>query len=281
MSTQDYCQIKAAPPGSNLYYSILFYSRPLQQSLYTLHAFSTEIGDIVFECSDPGVARIKLQWWHEEIQRIYNQQARHPVGKALTKLLTTHSINEDKLHQFVLHNEQKLENHQFHTYEDLITFLKQGNGLIWELTAELCAYRAQKTSTFANNIGSLIATFEIIQNIHHDALRGHILLPNEVINSACLTLADFINPDNNKIHDFIAAQIQRLIDQMDKIYTDFPAQDRYPQLCCLIMNRLITKTCKEIEKDNFNLHQHKITLTPLHKLWIAWRTQRHLKKTSN
>ena len=83
MSTQDYCQIKAAPPGSNLYYSILFYSRPLQRSLYTLHAFSTEIGDIVFECSDPGVARIKLQWWHEEIQRIYNKQARHPRRKSI------------------------------------------------------------------------------------------------------------------------------------------------------------------------------------------------------
>jgi phytoene synthase len=281
VSTKDYCQNKAAPLGSNFYYSILFYSRLQQQSLYTLHAFATEIGDIVNECSDPGVARIKLQWWHEEIQRVFNEQARHPVGKALTSLIALHSINENKLHQFVFYNEKKLENHQFNTYEDLNAILRQGPGLIWELTAEFCGYRDQKTSAFANNIGCLLTTFEIIQNIHHDALRGHILLPNEVINNASLTLADLINPYNNKIHDFFAAQIQRLIDQMEKNYTEFPAQDRYSQLCCLIMNRLITKTCKEIEKDNFNLHQHKITLTPLRKLWIAWCTQRHAKKTSN
>jgi len=280
VSTQDYCQNKAAPPGSNFYYSILFYAQPLQQSLYTLHAFATEIGDIANECFDPGVARIKLHWWHEEIQRIYSEQARHPVGKALTSLLASHSINEDKLHQIVIHNEQKLENHQIHTYEDLNTILKHGPGLIWELTAELCGYQDQKTATFANNIGCLIATFEIIQNIHHDASRGHILLPNEEINSAGLTLADFININHNKTHDFFAAQIQRLLDQMSKIHTEFPTQDRYSQLCCLIMNRLITKTCREIEKDNFNLHQHKITLTPLRKLWIAWRTQRHAKKIS-
>ncbi len=42
----------------------------------------------------------------------------------------------------------------------------------------------------------------------------------------------------------------------------------------------VLKTCREIEKDNFNLHQYKITLTPLRKLWIAWRTQRHAKKIS-
>ena len=270
---EDYCQYKAAPQGSNLYYSILFCPKPLQRSLYALHGFNAEIEHVIEECSDPGVARIKLQWWHEEIQRVYANQARHPVGKALIKLIAQHPIAEEQLHQIIQHVEHKLDSHTPDSYAALFDSLRSGPGLFWQLNAEICNYHDQRTPIAATELGCLIALFQILQNTYKDAVQGRLFLPQEELDRTNIKLADLATPNNKMTHSFFATQFEQLMQQLNNNYSAFPNQDRRSQLCCLIMNRLITHTCKEIARDNYNLQQYKITLTPLRKLWIAWRTK--------
>ena len=274
MKNQDYCQIKAAPSGSNFYYSTLFYPESTRQSLNTIHAFSVEIGEIIRECSDPGIARIKLNWWHEEIQRVFKDQARHPVGKALTNLKNSHSINEDELHSLVIFNEKKIDNVRFDTYEQLESYLKNGPGLVWQLSAEICNYTVNESATTANTTGCLVGLFDIIQNIYRDFSNGYFFLPQTELEAANLTLADFSIDKQEHLQDFFASQFKNLIINLENNYSEFPVADRKSLLCCLIMNKLIHNTCKEIEKDNYQLGQHFISLTPVRKLWIAWRTNR-------
>ena len=276
MSNNDYCLNKAAPPGSNLYYCLLFYPQKLKDSLYTLHAFAIEIGDILIECSDPGVARIKLHWWHEEIQRIYTDQARHPVGKAITSHLQSFNLKEELLHQYVNFNEQILDSQHIPNSEALTSILQQGPGLIWEINAEICGYSDQNTSMLANKTGCMIFTYEYLQNIFKHATSGKLLWPEDEIKKAGLTPADFSNLHSDKLHEFIIEQVQTITHDLDKIYAEFPAKDRHSQLSCLIINRLIKSHCNEIVKDNINLQYNKIILTPLHKLWISWRTKRQV-----
>lgn len=272
MSNDDYCLNKAAPPGSNLYYCLLFYPQLLKKSLHALHAFAIEIGDILVECSDPGVARIKLHWWHEEIQRIYSGQARHPVGMAVTSLLQSFNLKEELLHQYVHFNEQILDSQNI---DALTGLLQQGPGLIWQTNAEMCGYSEQSTSMLANKTGCVIFTYEYLQNIFKHAASGQLSLFNDEIKKAGLTPTDFNNPYNDKLHAFAIEQVETIIKELDIIYAEFPATDRHSQLGCLIMNRLIKSHCNEIVNENINLLRNKIILTPLHKLWISWRTKQN------
>jgi hypothetical protein len=43
---------------------------------------------------------------------------------------------------------------------------------------------------------------------------------------------------------------------------------------CLIMARLAAVLCAELERDTGKSARARIALTPLHKLWIAWRIHR-------
>ena len=276
MSNNDYCLNKAAPPGSNLYYCLLFYPQQLKKSLYTLHAFATEVDDVLVECSDPGVARMKLHWWHEEIQRIFAGEARHPVGKAITSLLDSFSLDEQLFHQYVQFNEHILDNHHIQSHEELTRILQQGPGLIWKLTAEICGYDDQTTPVLANKTGCAIFTYDYLHRIFRHAASGNIFWPDDDIKKAGLTIADFINPPNYKLQKFIIDQVRNISNVLDKIYADFPAGDRRSQLCCLTMNRIIKIHCHEIIKDNVNLQRNKVILTPLHKIWLSWRTKRQV-----
>jgi 15-cis-phytoene synthase len=51
-----------------------------------------------------------------------------------------------------------------------------------------------------------------------------------------------------------------------------PAADRRAQRPGLIMGAIYATLLDEIERENFQVLHQRIALTPLRKLWIAWRT---------
>ena len=44
------------------------------------------------------------------------------------------------------------------------------------------------------------------------------------------------------------------------------------------MSAIYEATLDEIEKDQFRVMKQRVSLTPLKKLWLAWRTSRAEKK---
>ncbi|MFM1891346.1 MAG: hypothetical protein RLZ44_423, partial [Pseudomonadota bacterium] len=77
----------ATPAGSGPYYVVRF-SPPAQQArLARLFAWRAELAHIVDQANDPGVARLKLDWWRDELQRARAGTARHPLAMALAPLL--------------------------------------------------------------------------------------------------------------------------------------------------------------------------------------------------
>ena len=57
----------ATPLGSSTYYSLRFSPPGLRDDLAILAAWRHQVRIILVEVSDPGVARLKLQWWREEL----------------------------------------------------------------------------------------------------------------------------------------------------------------------------------------------------------------------
>jgi phytoene synthase len=73
----------ATPLGSPPYYAVRF-SAPERHRLYALlFAWRDLIVAIGHNPQDPGVARLKLDWWREEIGAITDSRPRHPLAEAL------------------------------------------------------------------------------------------------------------------------------------------------------------------------------------------------------
>jgi phytoene synthase len=51
-----------------------------------------------------------------------------------------------------------------------------------------------------------------------------------------------------------------------------PPVDRRAQRPGLIMGAIYATLLDEIERENFQVLHQRVALTPLRKLWIAWRT---------
>ena len=80
MSPDAYCEAKAAQSGSSFYYSFRFLPPKRRRAITALYAFCREVDDVVDEVADPGVARLKLAWWRNEIAAVFGGQPQHPVA---------------------------------------------------------------------------------------------------------------------------------------------------------------------------------------------------------
>jgi phytoene synthase len=67
-------------------------------------------------------------------------------------------------------------------------------------------------------------------------------------------------------------QTRRAQGLYDEAMALLPAADRRAQRAGLIMAAIYRAVLDEIERDGFRVLEHKISLTPLRKLWLAWKT---------
>jgi len=70
----------------------------------------------------------------------------------------------------------------------------------------------------------------------------------------------------------MAFQEQRAQSYYDTAFSKLAPQDRRSQRAGLIMAAIYRTLLDEIRHDNYTVLDRRIALTPLRKLWIAWKT---------
>ena len=70
----------------------------------------------------------------------------------------------------------------------------------------------------------------------------------------------------------MAFQAERAQSYYDLARARLAPEDRASQRAGLIMAAIYGTLLEEIRRDGFNVLQQRIALTPLRKLWIAWKT---------
>ncbi|MEK9775711.1 MAG: squalene/phytoene synthase family protein, partial [Quisquiliibacterium sp.] len=101
MTPDEYCQHKAARSGSSFYYSFLFLPPAQRSAITALYAFCREVDDTVDEITDLQVASARLQWWREELERLYSGRPEHPVSRALQPHLSRFRIDSNGLQKII------------------------------------------------------------------------------------------------------------------------------------------------------------------------------------
>ncbi|MEA3242108.1 MAG: squalene/phytoene synthase family protein, partial [Pseudomonadota bacterium] len=78
----------------------------------------------------------------------------------------------------------------------------------------------------------------------------------------------------DRLHEMLGFQAQRARRYYQRAMSHLPPADRYAQRSGLIMAEIYRTLLDEMEADEFRVMQQRLSLTPLRKLWIAWRTAR-------
>ena len=275
MTPDEYCQQQAGTRGSSFYYSFLFLPTPQRRAITALYAFCREVDDVVDECSDPQLARTKLAWWRQEIAQTFRGMPQHPVTRALLPAITTYSLNEPLFHEIIDGMEMDLDQARYTTFDDLAVYCRRVAVVVGILSATIFGYRDPRTLDFARDLALAFQLTNIIRDVGEDARRNRVYLPTVDLKHFGVPVQDILNGrETDGVHALLMFQAQRAEKYYQQAHASLPAADRLTQLPSLIMADIYHANLAEIRADGFQVLKHKIVLSPLRKLWIAWNTRR-------
>jgi phytoene synthase len=276
MSTTDphtYCQEKAAASGSSFYYSFRFLAPAKRRAITAFYAFCREVDDIADECHDPVLARTKLAWWRDEVARLYDGEPSHPVGLALREAIEPYRLPREAFEQIIDGMEMDLGRVRYADFKELRLYCHRVAGVVGEVAALIFGFTDRATLKYANKLGLAFQLTNIIRDVGEDARRDRIYLPQDELAKFGVIEADITRARiSDDFRDLMEFQYQRAEDTYLEALTLLPAGDRKAQRPGLIMAAIYRALLREIREDGYQVLDRRISLTPLRKLWLAWKT---------
>lgn len=265
-----YCREKTGGTGSALYYSLLFQAPATRMALTALYALQHELDDIADECTDTGVARTKLGWWHDELDRAFADQARHPVTLLLTPALREHQLPRawfDELLQTAL---VRLPPLRYTRLDDVQAHTQYSGGAI----AALAALILHGDPVTARTLGAALERAEWLCDLGHYARADRLPVALEELARFNVATADILRgKDNEAFHSFMASETTRAEAAVRDALQALDPAGRRALLPLRIQAYIVLARLTTARRRGYAVLRQRPTLTPLRLLWIAWRTR--------
>ena len=274
MRPEQYVQEKAAGSGSSFYYAFLFLPAPRRAAITAFYAFCREVDDVVDEAGDMGVAATKLAWWSQEVNRAFLGNPSHPAMQALLPHAANYGIEERHLQDVIAGCRMDLEQTRYLDYPNLERYCHLVAGVVGEVAARIFGQEAVQTTHYAHTLGQALQLTNIIRDVGEDALRGRIYLPVSELQQFDVKAHEVLKRQySDRFTALMQFQSRRAHALYDQALQLLPDQDRRSQKPGLMMASIYRTLLREIEAANFQVLHQRVRLTPLRKLWLAWRVQ--------
>ena len=274
VTPDDYCADKAAPPGSDVYYSVLFLSPERRRATVALEAVRRELEDAVRDASDPSVVQTKLQWWRQELARLFEGRPEHPATKALQPFLNTYDIGAVHLGELLAGVEADAMQNRYLDWPNLRRHGDQVAGVAGRLAARIAGHSHARTLEFARQMSLAEQLVHFIRNLGEDVRHNRVYIPVDELQRFNVPAADLFNRRYAEgFKPLMASQAERARATYNEALAALPTEDRRAQRPALIRGVLAMRLLDEVEADGFQVLTQRTDLTPLRKLWLAWKTQ--------
>ena len=283
MNPQDYVQQKAAASGSSFYYAFLFLPPPRRAAITAFYAFCREVDDVVDEVQDLGVAQTKLGWWRQEVAQAYAGQPSHPALQALMPHAAVYGIEARHLLAVIDGCQMDLDQNRYLDFANLQRYCHLVAGVVGEVAARIFGQTVPQTTDYAHRLGLAFQLTNIVRDVGEDAARGRIYLPVNELQRFDVKAHELVTrgaaPGMDKAdfeRRFLALmrfQCERALALYDEALALLPEADRRAQKPGLMMASIYRTLLREIESSHYQVLHQRIGLTPLRKLWLAWKMQ--------
>ena len=261
----------ATPPGSSNYYSLRFSPPALRDDLGALLAWRHQVRAILTEVSDPGVARLKLAWWRDQVRGLEGDgQPRHPLTQVLSPLVARHRL---PLAPFLAMADQVEREIRRQTPQDtpaLLAACTADLGSLFELMG-LCHGRPQPdTQATLGHLGALCGLVYRLRDSGWLARQGRAPIPLDRLRALGLTPDDLRQREGLNRLPLWLSDLARETRAMEGLLANLPGLPPFARIHARIQAKLL----KELEAISFRVADQRLALTPTRKLWIAWRESR-------
>jgi len=256
-------------PGTDLYYAHLYLPARRRQLLALIESLRGEIARVPASCSSPEIAATKLAWWREEIARLAAGAPRHALTTALHALMHEVPTLPDATLALVDGIASLLDTVRFATRDERFAAFDAAHGPLWQLVNAQCAMLDGAAAATARRLGSRIEEAYALRDTRRYVGGGAALLAQDSVQQAEASAAGGPLDDGEWYARVLALDIEESIAALRRELAALRERRHLRPLATLA--RLACATLEEVHADGSRVWERRTELTPLRKLWLAWR----------
>ena len=263
MTPQEYCKQKTKESHSSFLTAFIFLKKEKREALTALYAFCREVDDIADECLDHEIASRKLNWWREEIERLFKSEPQHPVSKALHPFISHFNLSKNHFIEIIDGMEMDVKFNRYESFEQLQLYCYRVASCVGILSANIFGFKNKNTLDFAKNLGIALQLTNIIRDLGEDARRGRIYIPLDELKKLDVSEEEIISLKNSKkIKYLVKNQVDRAKQFYDLAIKTLPTEDKKSQKIGLVMGNIYYVLLNEILKDDPEKILNQKTILP-------------------
>jgi len=273
MDADRYCRDKVAAEGSTLYYCLLFADEPSRGWITAARALGEELREVADQCSDLNVGRSKLAWWHEECTRALEGEPRHPVTAALTG---KGSVEKHRLMALLDGALKRLQAGGSATRAGINDDVAAAPPL-GALVASGFADTGPPVIEFAEKLYAALGQAWIARLPRLHGWRSFTYLPADELARAGVSREHLYgDATSDALAGVIESQVNHARGIIERALTEAPGAPAGFLLPALAEARMELANLNLIRRRDHRVLERPPMITPLRKLWIAWRTARRV-----
>jgi phytoene synthase len=269
-----------APPRaektSNFFLGFILLPRGKREALSAAYAYCRLIDDIVDNGDTPKAeARKLLDSWREEIARLYEGRATHPIAKALEKPVADYNIPRDAFLEMIRGCAMDLENARYESIADLESYMRGVASSVGVMCVHIFGWKhtpPERMKEFATTFGYAFQLTNIIRDVGADLELGRVYLPLADLRAAGYTEDQLLHRDHGPAFDkLMAAEYKRAKDYYQRARGLVDVRDRPALLPAEVMAHVYEGLLDEIKEQKFRVLYQKTRLPGHRKLALALR----------
>ncbi len=265
-------KLESAP--ADLRFAVLFAPREQRDALTALLAVYLEIRETLHECSDPGVAGIKLAWWQEEVSLLLEHKARHPLSQHLARFVDKRPLSLQPFLEIIEAVRMDVGTPSFPHFADVELYCYRRGGALTELAALLAG--AQQAITLdaarALGIGWQLANIVIQTPLH--AQQGRVYFATDDLHKHGVDKHIIAGTHNDTGLKALLADYARRARAFRAAALVNPSSTDRVLSTGWILNGLAQARLKKLAKLDFNTDTAPVELQALTALLAAWCSAR-------
>lgn len=261
MTSQSYYYQQTCPVGSDLYYSLRKLTTEKREAIVFIVAFYNAIYHILFNCSDMTIAHTKLRWWKDQVEKMYCQQADHPIAQALQKFLMIYNLPKKYFLETIIGMETYLNTPLFPSQQEVYHHLCHTAGARELLINQVMGNYNEDIIRLTYQVTAGLELTQQISRLRYLTVHGHCFFDEYSLGEHQLTAQSFIVLKTTE-------NIRLLLKQKVELARQYLKQANTLSQPFQLRAKFALALLNKIEKKQYQVLEQEVQLVPLYKFYL-------------
>lgn len=245
--------------------AFLFLGKRRREALSDYYEFCRRMDDIADEPDVPAPAK-ELDFWQEEISRVYTGTPNTDLGRRLLADVKEFGITQDRFLMLIDGMRADLRGQTYATFKELGGYMYRVAVIVGLATLDILGVKGAAADTLAEELGMAVQLTNIIRDVPDDAALGRVYLPEELLARYGLTRQDILAGRGADARSAVLRHMALLAeDYYARAFEQMKSFARLKMLPCRVMGYVYFANLAKIRKTGFRF-MCPVKLTKTEKL---------------